>query len=494
MESKRLAESDAHECELRTAQQLEAHDRAGRKSRAATSKRLALVTALERARAAVVREELLASAAFTVLPRHLSRLIFSWLPADARLRSREVCRSWRALLEDRRLWWLLDLSPTIGVQRPTAALLRAASLRAGGQLRSLDVTGARISWEALRNVARANALSLRELRAWGLQNQNGEAVPSLFDIRSILSSALWLTTLQCDVDCSQAGVLPLLRKDPPFHVLRMRSLTVSRHGQRMDAEPLMEALGVHKSLTQLRLTKVAVSPAALDVLVNLAVARPFTALHFDGCREMQGSLPLLARLLREGAIEALSIKRMSSLFTSPDVADFSEALRDSRLKELSLDECDLLTDFSSDCPPGPALLNALVGHPSLQSLSLANNPLSAVGDLAIGEALGRLVTADSALTSLDVSSCGLGHDGSRPLFAAIARGARLRELSCSYNRMNLDFVQDDLLPAVRGNPWLRRLHVGEKDADELLAYKDDIRRHRLLLEADAMIAARVPDA
>jgi hypothetical protein len=76
-----------------------------------------------------------------VLPRELTRIIFGLLPASTRLRCRETCKPWLAFLEERRLWWHLDLSLSSGEPKPTAALLRAASLRAGGQLRVLDVTG-----------------------------------------------------------------------------------------------------------------------------------------------------------------------------------------------------------------------------------------------------------------------------------------------------------------------------------------------------------------
>jgi len=47
---------------------------------------------------------------------------------DSRLRSREVCRGWRAFLADARHWQVLDLSLSSGVARRTLALLRALVL------------------------------------------------------------------------------------------------------------------------------------------------------------------------------------------------------------------------------------------------------------------------------------------------------------------------------------------------------------------------------
>jgi hypothetical protein len=59
--------------------------------------------------------------------------IFSLVPADTRLRCREVCRGWRATLDDCGTWLQLDLRPTAGLARPaTDALLHAAAARTRG--------------------------------------------------------------------------------------------------------------------------------------------------------------------------------------------------------------------------------------------------------------------------------------------------------------------------------------------------------------------------
>ena len=77
---------------------------------------------------------------FAPLPFDLAALVFLLLPVDTRLRCREVARGWRDALEDHRLWEELDLSRASGVKR-SPALLRAASLRAHGHVRTLDLSG-----------------------------------------------------------------------------------------------------------------------------------------------------------------------------------------------------------------------------------------------------------------------------------------------------------------------------------------------------------------
>ena len=121
--------------------------------------------ALAATRRRVASERALAATVLPPLPSDAVELIFSLLPVDVRLRCREVSRAWRAFLELRRLWHVCNLS---GVARCSASLLRAASARAGGQLRVLDVsTWESIDWRALTTVAAENAASLNMLHVGG---------------------------------------------------------------------------------------------------------------------------------------------------------------------------------------------------------------------------------------------------------------------------------------------------------------------------------------
>jgi hypothetical protein len=103
------------------------------------------------------------------LPHALVLFIFSLLPVDQRLRCLEVCKGWYAALHERSLWTRLDMSTTAGLARPaTDALLRAAAVRAGGQLQALHLTDCEATdYDALLAVARANADTLTELRMEG---------------------------------------------------------------------------------------------------------------------------------------------------------------------------------------------------------------------------------------------------------------------------------------------------------------------------------------
>ena len=131
--------------------------------------RTQLLADVDRAQAACPRVEVpfAQTSPFLSLPHELTRIIFGKLPADARMWCLEVCKEWKEILDDHRLWLSLDLSPTSGVRSSTEGLLRAASRRAGGQLRVLDVSDmTMLSLQTLCTVARENAANLVELRAW----------------------------------------------------------------------------------------------------------------------------------------------------------------------------------------------------------------------------------------------------------------------------------------------------------------------------------------
>ena len=106
------------------------------------------------------------------LPPFFVRAVILLLPVDTRLRCCEVSRAWRALLADACLWECINLSLS-GQSRFSWPLLRAAAAKAGGQLRTLDISG-QDNWEPigknerlrlLREVVTANATTLTELFA-----------------------------------------------------------------------------------------------------------------------------------------------------------------------------------------------------------------------------------------------------------------------------------------------------------------------------------------
>ena len=103
------------------------------------------------------------------LPRALLSIILLLVPVETRLRCSEVSRAWRALLADTIFWERLGFSDMTR-QRFSEALFVAAVVKAGGQLRELDVRG-KFSFEpplltqpALMAAVVANSRTLRRLR------------------------------------------------------------------------------------------------------------------------------------------------------------------------------------------------------------------------------------------------------------------------------------------------------------------------------------------
>lgn len=148
---------------------------------------------------------------------------------------------------------------------------------------------------------------------------------------------------------------------------------------------------------------------------------------------------------------------------------------------------------------------ALVGHPTLASLSLEGNPPwggdegggegAAASRRAAGEALARLVAAAAAapgrggspLRRLRLALCLLGDAGLRPVVAALrgcAAAAGLADLDIGFNAVSRGFAAGELLPAVAANASLRRLEVGVEAPDTQAP----------LDQAAALVAARAAAA
>jgi len=129
------------------------------------------------------------------------------------------------------------------------------------------------------------------------------------------------------------------------------------------------------------------------------------------------------------------------------------------------------------------VLELLTGHPTLQDAELNFiYPASPEAKLAFGEALGRLVSAESTLEALNVQHCYLGEDALRPLFAAVAQSTTLRRLDCQWNGISPEFARSVVLHAVRSNTSLRELWIAVDtfDYEEVPG----------LAEAEALVRAR----
>jgi hypothetical protein len=408
-----------------------------------------------------------ATTALSLLPLSVVLHIFSLLPVDCRLRCAEVCRGWRAVLSERSLWTRLELTAESGVRVPERyddtlnALLRCAAARAGGGLQLLHVDTSRVSLATLLEVAAANAGALRELHA----HDESTSRPVGFTaarLEALLGAAPQLRVLATELFCDTAEMQATCRalcNEAPFAPLRVRHLFA--YLLNVDAAgvvALAAEVAAHASLTGLALSQAPLhTPAALDAVVDAALARRMHTIALRECGLSPASAPALARLLSSDALTTLKCVHMD-LLDAPAARVLAAALRaNSTLTSLTLDNAGVFDDAAA----GAELLGALTGHARLRVLSLRNN--RAVHDAhqaAVGAALGALLAANApALTELDVSLCNLREDSLRALFEALPHNTHLRELNCSYNFMSDAFGRDVLLPAVRANTSLRMLVI-----------------------------------
>jgi hypothetical protein len=400
--------------------------------------------------AAVVERQ---NSALPQLPLDFVLAVFSLLPVETRLRCLEVCRGWRAVLRERSLWTRLELRGSA-----TETLLRAAAARAGGQLHTLVISGsALISYEALLAVVTANAGALRELRAL----QSGRFLPPAAPetLEALLRAAPRLhalhvnTTVQCR---SVADAQRLLSGAGAHAPLRLVSLEV-----KLGAPPPVEAVVAlaaaarrHAPLTWVKLEHVPLdAAAALDAVVDAALAMRLEKLKLSRCSLSPASAPALARLLRGAALTKLHVH--GHWVSEASAAVVAPALQaNTTLTTLSLDRVRLWLEPAA----AVAILTALTGHGSLRELRLANNGALLAGEAAT--ALGALVAANArALRALDVTGYEVSEAGLRPLLDALPLNKHIRKLTYDGGLLSEGFCRQRLLPAVRGNRSLRELQT-----------------------------------
>jgi hypothetical protein len=420
-----------------------------------------------------------AAPALAPLPHALVLHILSLLPVDTRLRCAEVCRSWRAALEDTSLWLRLDLSASgVSPKRAvTDALLHAAAARAGGELLTLDFRSCRgVTLDALLAVVTANG-ALRELRTRRLipsAYQDSEPLET-DELEGLMEALPRLAVCEVDVVCHDLMLARrLLRNEPPFAPLRLHTFELDVEGVDIDEADVLALaadMASHAHLRWLDLSHVPLdTAAALDALVDAALMRRLTCVTLQLCDLSPESAPALVRLVGGGALAELNLYSGDTLLDVPAALALGDALRaSSTLTAVSLGGTHMWRDPAA----ATALLGALTGHLSLRSLNISTNDVHA----QTGAALGALVAANApALHELKVSFCNLGDAGLRPLFDALPANTHLRTLSCSGKKLSDAFARDTLLPAVRANSGLRKL--------DTYLYFDDAR------EAEALVQRR----
>jgi hypothetical protein len=436
---------------------------------------------------------------FSSLPHSLVVRVLAALPADARLRCAEVCRTWRAAVLDRSLWLRVNLSAGSGLTHEvTPALLRAVSARAAGRMQALMLPVSELDPDfiALLDLAQANSASLRELEM--VQPDEERVTHSTFaEVERVLRAAPQLQVLRTEVAVTRTHIaLPLreavrmLRNESPFGPLHVRSLLIEpnvgdddEQAQRFNVPELLAflaAMSEHASLEKAFLEYVPLdAPAVLDALIDAALARRLSELNFTCCNLSSASIPAFLRLLGGGAVTQLVIDGGRRLLDAPAALLLADALRaNTTLRILQLDDVFIWDDMVA----GVAVMTALTAHPSLHLLNLINNRVHVGNAAAVGAALGALVAASTpALHTLYVPFCALGDVGLAPLVDALPRSTHLRELYCKGNAMSDEFARDNFLPAIRANTSLRMLEASDKD---IINVPDEVH------EAEALVKAR----
>jgi hypothetical protein len=390
------------------------------------------------------------TSALSPLPPALVHAILLLLPVDARARCACVCRGWRAAVAERSLWTCLDVSPTSGVAiAVTDALLRAAAARAGGELQTLDVWLAlEVTREALLAVVTANGRTLRELRLGnGVCRRTGNyfgRLPDVVHVEALLRAAPQMRVLDVVVGSKNvADARRVLRAEGLLSPLRVRGLRV--FGQIADDEAGVLTLAAdaasHAWLQELCLLAAVPTPAALDALVDAALARRLTAVEFSNCRLSAASAPALARLLAGNAMTELRIWGLHhALLDAPAAALLAGTLQvNTTLTVLHVRGVQLWANAAA----ASTLLGALTAHPSLRELSLSNNiNMHPATNAVVGAALGALLAANApTLAELDIGYCGLGDAGMAPLFEALPRNTHLRTLCVAHTGMSEAFAR-----------------------------------------------------
>jgi hypothetical protein len=361
-----------------------------------------------------------------------------------------VCRGWRATVADVSLWLRLALSPESGVTlRMNDALLHAAAARGGGALLSLAVADCPdITHAALLAVAMENAATLCEARLCLCAFRELNCV----QLEALLRAAPLLRTLHADVRCTAAQAPRLLRNEPPFEALRVRRLDIAPFAGEATtfalAADMMTHATAHTSLEEVRFQLAPLgAAAALDAVVDAALACCLRRLELFFCYLSPASVPVLARLLGGSALTTLrTFNRGEQLLDEPAAVLLSDALRaNTTLTSLMLKNTRLWEEPAA----GVALLDALTMHPSLCELDLDLNAVGAAQQQA-GAALGTLIASNApALHTLRIRNSGLDDVGMGLLVDALPHNTHLRFLHCRGNGMSDAFVRDRLLPALR---------------------------------------------
>lgn len=207
-------------------------------------------------------------------------------------------------------------------------------------------------------------------------------------------------------------------------------------------------------------------------------------LYFSDCDLIPESAAHLSRLIRDAP-------RLSTLLIYHDyVVDavsapvLAAALRVSSLVVLCLEEVNSWRHEGV----GSVLIDALVGHPTLQEIMLPANQIQfADPQNTVGACLARLIVANSpGLHTLSLAYCFAGDDALWPVFAALAFNTCLPTLHVQCNKLSAPFARNTVLPSLRTNTALRKIVL----VDDAVEDERNEKCIQQLLKAEALVAAR----
>ncbi len=154
---------------------------------------------------------------------------------------------------------------------------------------------------------------------------------ALFDeVEAVLRAAPRLRLLAADVTCyAGAEVHPLLRNEGALAALRVRKLRIFNLGGEAGVLALAAELPTHTCLREVYMYGGPLGTlAALDAVVDAALALRLASLTLFDCNVTPASAPALARLVSGGALTELYVfNNNEPLLDQPAAALFADALR-----------------------------------------------------------------------------------------------------------------------------------------------------------------------
>ena len=286
-------------------------------------------------------------------------------------------------------------------------------------------------------------------------------------------SALGAETVTCSLNSerNRAQAEHLLRL-PVLRVLKNLDFSFDAYTENGDERvlenSLIDAVASH-ALEGVKLCDANIE-ANLDAFVDACVRLRLRRLQLVDASAGDEFLAPLCRLLEQDKFLhsfRLTLTQAVPMTNDPfvywggvSVPRFCIAVAASRLTQLELSGSGL--NPFDDTDDALSLLAACTGHPTLQLLNLSCSRVQEEQRAPMGLALAALVAAPSALEELDLGSCELYDEGSRPLFGSLAANTRLQTLNLQECHISEACVRDSLLPALQANHSLRKLSILDK--------------------------------